>query len=131
MKTLPFLLLLAASLALAGCASSAKTDKPAKVDPRTINWSERVGIYTYDQALAELGRPMVTGESSEGRTAEWVLRRSPQMSFGFGVGGGSFGSHSGVGVGVGSSVSPPPHGENLRLIFDRDGKLKEWSKVKY
>ena len=128
MKTPPFLFLLSASLALAGCAASAKS---TKVDPKAINWSERVGTYTYEQALAELGRPAMTGESSEGRTAEWVLRRSPRMSFGFGVGGGSFGSHSGVGVGVGSSVSPPPHGENLRLTFDRDAKLKEWMMLKY
>jgi len=130
MKTLPCLVFLTAGLLMtAGCASS--SNKPAKVDPKTVNWSERVGTYTYDQAVGELGRPSIVGESSEGRTAEWVLRRSPRMSFGFGVGGGSFGSSSGVGVGVGSSVSPPPHGENLRLTFAPDGKLKAWSKVKY
>lgn len=132
MKTLSFLLLLVAALVLAGCASSSSgSTRPAKVDPRTINWSERIGAYTYDQALTELGKPAVVGESSGGKTAEWVLRRTPRMSFGFGVGGGSYGSGGGVGVGVGSGVSPPPHGENLRLTFDTDGKLKEWTKVKY
>jgi len=34
-------------------------------------------------------------------------------------------------VGVGSSVSPPPHGENLRLNFGADGILKQWTKVTY
>jgi hypothetical protein len=133
MRTLSSLLLLAASLALAGCASSSSsgTTKPAKVDPKTVNWSERIGAYTYDQAVGELGKPAIVGESSAGKTAEWVLSRSPRMSFGFGVGGGSYGSGGGVGVGVGSGVSPPPHGENLRLTFDPDGKLKEWTKVKY
>lgn len=137
MKTLSALLL-AASLAMAGCSSSssgtsqsAKRAKPVKVDPRKVDWSQRIGTYTVDQALAELGKPAMMGESSAGKTVEWVLRRSPQMSFGFGVGGGSYGSGGGVGVGVGSGVSPPPHGENLRLIFDAEGKLKEWTKVKY
>ena len=115
-------------LGLSGCASPSKT---AKVNQRDVNWIERVGTYTYEQALADLGRPAVIGEASDGTTAEWVVRRSPRMSFGFGVGGGSFGSRSGVGVGVGSSVSPPAHGENLRLKFDNNGKLKEWSWVKY
>ena len=126
---------MAASLALAGCASSssgtAKPPKPVKVDPKKVNWSEHIGTYTFDQALVELGKPALVGESSAGKTAEWVLRRSPQMSFGFGVGGGSYGGGGGVGVGVGSGISPPPHGESLRLIFDPEGKLKEWTKVKY
>ncbi len=139
MKMLPFLFL-AASLALAGCASSsssttdpkpAKPAKPVKVDPNKVNWSERIGTYSFDQALVELGKPAVVGESSGGKTAEWVLRRSPRMSFGFGVGGGSYGSGGGVGIGVGSGVSPPPHGESLRLTFDAAGKLKEWSKINY
>ena len=115
-------------LFLGGCASEPKSAKP---NPRTVNWSERVGTYTYDQALADLGKPAVIGESSDGKTAEWSLRRSPRVSFGLGVGSGSFGHHGGVGVGVGSTVSPPPSGENLRLKFDKDGKLKEWSKVTY
>ena len=122
------LLILAAALVLGGCASASK---PAKPNPKTINWSERVGTYTYDQALADLGKPVLIGESSDGKTAEWSLRRSPRVSSGLGLGTGSFGHHGGGGVGVGSSVTPPPSGENLRLKFDKDGKLKEWSKVTY
>jgi hypothetical protein len=70
-------------------------------------------------------------ESSEGKIAEWVLRRSPMVSFGFGFGTGGHGHHTTTGVGVGTSVSPPPSGEYLRLRFDKDGKLVEWTKVKY
>jgi hypothetical protein len=138
MKTYFVLFCLSASLVLAGCASSsssetetAKPAKPAKVDPKKVNWSEQIGTYTFDQALAELGKPAVASESSAGKTAEWVLHRSPQMSFGFGVGVGSYGSGGAAGVGVGSGFSPPPHGEYLRLIFGADGKLTEWTKVKY
>lgn len=110
-----------------GCSS---TSQARKADAK-IHWDERIGTYTYDQALTELGKPSVLSDSNEGRMAEWVLRRSPQMSFGFGVGAGSYGSHSSTGVGVGSSVTPPPSGEYLQLRFDPDGKLKSWNRVKY
>ena len=63
--------------------------------------------------------------------AEWVLRRSPMVSFGFGFGGAGYGHHTSTGVGVGTSVSPPPRGEYLRLRFDRDGKLTESARVRY
>ena len=109
-------------LAVAGCASH------PKVDPN-INWDTRIGSYTYDQALHELGRPDVVAESSAGRAVDWVTKQSPNMSFGIGVGSSVFGPHVGTGVGVGTSVSPPPHGEYLHLTFGPDGKLTSWSKV--
>jgi len=131
MKTSLVVTLSALLLTLAGCASSSGTKTSAKPDPKAITWSERIGNYTYQQALTDLGKPTVTGESAEGRTAEWMLSRSPQVSFGLGVGSGSYGRSSAVGVGVGTAVTPPPHGEYLRLQFDKEGKLKEWSRVKY
>lgn len=98
---------------------------------KEIDWGSRIGTYTYEEALAELGKPDVIGESSEGMIAEWVLRRSPMVSFGFGFGTGSHGHHSSTGVGVGTSVSPPPSGEYLHLRFDKDGILAEWTRVRY
>ncbi len=103
--------------------------------PRTmaenIDWKSRLGNYTFEDALAELGQPNVLGESNEGKTAEWVLERSPAVSFGFGFGTGSHGGHTSTGVGMGTTVSPPPSGEYLRLRFDQDDKLVEWTKVRY
>ena len=114
------------SVFLAGsCASGPKTNI------KEIDWGGRIGTYTYEEALAELGEPNVIGESSEGKIAEWVVRRSPMVSFGFGFGTGSYGHHSSTGVGMGTSVSPPPSGEYLHLRFDKDGKLAEWTKVRY
>jgi len=124
------LVAMVAVLGAAGCASKPKPNL-SKSEIEKINWSERIGSYTYEQALADLGRPAVSGESNEGRTAEWILKRSPQMSFGFGVGGGSYGSGGGVGVGAGTGFTPPPSGEYLRLKFDKADHLVEWSKVKY
>lgn len=119
------LLLIVLVFLAGGCVSGTKATL------KGIDWRSRIGTYTYEEALAELGEPNVMGESSEGKIAEWVLRRSPMVSFGFGFGTGGYGHHTSTGVGVGTSVSPPPRGEYLRLRFDRDGKLAEWTKVKY
>jgi hypothetical protein len=108
---------------IAGCAT-----RP-KVNPN-IDWNSRVGAYTFDQAVAEIGKPDAIADFPEGRVADWILKRSPNVSFGFGIGGGSFGPHVGTGVGVGTSVTPPPHGEYLRLIFDQENKLKAWTHAK-
>jgi hypothetical protein len=111
------------ALFLSSCAT-----RP-KVDPN-IDWNSRVGNYTFDQAVVELGKPDAVAESNEGRIADWVLKRGSNMSFGFGVGHSVFGPHVGTGVGVGTSVAPPPHGEYLRLVFDQQNKLKAWSRSK-
>ena len=108
---------------LAGCAT-----RP-RVDPN-IDWNSRVGNYTYGQAVAELGKPDAVSESSDGRVVDWILKRSPNVSFGFGVGHSVAGPHVGTGVGVGTSVSPPPHGEYLRLVFDPENKLRAWSRTR-
>lgn len=115
---------------LAGCASGPKP-RLSKGEIQKIDWSQRTGSYTWNEAVADLGRPAVTGEGADGRFGEWVLSRSPNVSFGFGVGSSSYGRSGGVGVGVGSSVTPPPSGEYLRLKFDKAGKLQEWSRVRY
>jgi hypothetical protein len=118
------ILFCAGSLAFFGCATKPKVDK-------NRDWNAYVGQYSYQQALEELGKPYVVGEQSDGsRFAEWILRRSPQMSFGFGVGGGSYGRGGGVGVGAGTSISPRPRGEYLRLEFGTNQMLRAWSKIK-
>lgn len=110
---------------MAGCASGLKE----KVNQ--IDWNSRIGQYTYADALAELGQPDLIGESSSGRTAEWVVQRRSEPSFGIGIGSGAIGPHTGVGVGVGSTIGGRPHGDYLQLTFDTTGQLREWSRVKY
>jgi hypothetical protein len=123
MKMTSFLLVV---VLLAGACASGR-----QATVKEIDWGSRIGSYTYEDALAELGKPDVIGESSEGKFAEWVLERSPNVAFSFGFGSGSFGHPTSTGVGVGTTVSPPPSGEYLHLRFDNEGKLAEWTRVKY
>ena len=111
MKT-NILLCLALSLLLPSCSS-----RP-KVDWNAVDWNGRIGHYTYDQALTELGKPSGVSESSEGRAAEWTIKRSSRMSLG-------------LGMGVGTTVSPKPRGEFMRLQFGPDAILKRWERVRY
>jgi hypothetical protein len=122
---LSWLLLMVMVLLAGSCASGPQGPV------RDIDWGSRIGAYTYGEALAELGEPNMISESSEGKIAEWVLRQSPGISFGFGFGGGGYGHHTSTGGGVGATVSPPPSGEYLRLRFDQNGRLAEWTKVRY
>jgi hypothetical protein len=97
-----------------GCSSTPKPD-----------WNQRVGSYTFDDAVRELGPPVSSIRLQDGSTvAEWFLKYGSQVSFGFGTsmygGGGA--------VGVGQTVTTPPKGHYLRLIFGPDGKLQRWEK---
>jgi hypothetical protein len=102
-------------LLFAGCQSTPKVD-----------WNSRIGTYTYDQAVAELGPPDKTAKLSDGRTvADWV-KHSHGGGLSFGVGTGFYGGHTAVGTGVGTSTGYPDR--VLRLTFGPDGKLTEVKK---
>ncbi len=122
MRARPFLLPaigLGVLLALSCITFSACTTTP-KVD-----WDSRIGTYTYDQAVAELGPPDKAAKLSDGSTvADWIKRSNSSFSFGFGTGMAS--SHSAVGVG--QTVNTTPGDKVLRLVFTPDNKLGSWSK---
>jgi len=108
-------LLALASLNFVGCKTTPKVD-----------WDNRVGNYTYDQAVTELGPPDKSAKLGDGNTiAEWITR-SRGGGFSFGVGTGMYGSHSSVGVG--QSVTTGSRDKVLRLIFSTENKLVSWSK---
>jgi hypothetical protein len=101
--------------ALGGCKSTPKVD-----------WNTRVGAYTYDQAVTELGPPDRATKLSDGKiVAEWIKHGSGG-GFSFGVGTSMSSGHGGVGVG--QSVGTGPRDHVLRLVFDTDNKLSSWSK---
>jgi len=65
-----------AALVVAGCATAPK-----------IDWTARMGHYTYNQAVAEFGRPDKTNQFAGGvTTADWLIERghvqpAPQSQF--------------------------------------------------
>jgi hypothetical protein len=106
-------LLLTALAVVAGCAT------------HQINWSARVGTYTYDQAIIDLGPPDKTAKLTTGQTvAEWISRYSYGGTTTV-VGGGYYGNPVGVGV----IHNPPAYRESkLRLTFSTNNILTNWVK---
>ena len=104
---------LAAAL-LAGCA----TTKP-------IDWNGRIGTYTFDQAVTELGPPDKQAKLSDGKTvAQWITHREGGTSFSIGT--GFFGGNTGFGVG--QTVGTGYGDRILTLTFTANNVLTAWSK---
>jgi hypothetical protein len=103
---------LAAAL-LVGCATTTQVD-----------WSSRVGNYTYDQAVAEYGSPTMQSQTNEGKVvAKWVTQPSAGASLNTGM------SHYGSTGFAGTQTAGPGHKARvLQLTFDAKGKLSDWSK---
>jgi hypothetical protein len=117
LRALALALLLVLGFVFAGCSSS----KPK------IDWNSRVGTYTYDQAVQQMGPPDKSAKLSDGRTvAQWITSHQSNGS-GLSVGTGFFGGGAGVGVsqGIGTGSS---YDHVLKLTFTVDGKLESWTK---
>jgi hypothetical protein len=108
-----FVAAMLAVFALAGCATTQK-----------IDWRARVGHYTYDQAVAEYGKPDDTAKSADGGTvADWMIDR-----------GGAVGSPGPRFAGPGGFAGPimPTMGRPyapryyMRLAFGPDGQLQDY-----
>ena len=99
-------LLLLAALLAAGCAT------------------HRVGSFTYDQAVVELGPPDKTAKLTDGQTvAEWISRySSPGL---VSVGGGYYPGSAGVSV---MQSSPSYYESKLLLTFGTNNVLAAWKK---
>jgi hypothetical protein len=94
-----------------------------------IDWNGRVGTYTYDQAVTDLGPPDRQAKLSDGKTvAEWITHRSGGSGLSIGTGFFSGGGGSGVGVGAGQSIGSGYSDKILKLTFDPGNKLVAWSK---
>jgi hypothetical protein len=92
---------------------------------KPVDWNSRVGNYTFDQAVTELGPPDKQAKLSDGKTvAEWITHRNGGS--GLSVGTGFYGG--GVGVGMSHSVGQGYRDRVLNLTFDADNKLASWSK---
>jgi hypothetical protein len=106
-----------ASLALACLLASCATWP-------NVDWDSRVGTFTYDQAIVELGPPDKHSKFMDGKTvASWVTRHSGGA---FSTGAGGYASHSAAAAS--QSVGDGNAERVLRLTFDGEGKLAAWSK---
>jgi hypothetical protein len=93
----------------AGCAT-------AKVD-----WNGRVGHYSYEQAVLEMGPADKQAKLADGViVAEWLVNRSSTYLYGI---PGPYGPYY---SGYVTSYTTPARW--LRLMFGADGQLKEWKK---
>ncbi len=94
-----------------------------------MDWNSRVGSYTYDQAVTELGPPDKQAKLDDGKTvAEWITHHGGGSGLSFGTGFFSGGGGSGMGVGVGQSIGTGPGDKTLKLTFGTNNVLTAWSK---
>ena len=97
-------------LLLVGCASTKQT------------WNARIGQFTFDQAVLELGPPDKSANLEDGtRVAEWLTVR--------GHAGRSMVTGYGYYPATAVWFEPAAPDMFLRLTFGPDGKLKEWRRV--
>lgn len=98
-------MLSAAVILLAACATGPK-----------VNWESRVGSYTYDQAVIELGPPDKSAKLTDGtQVSEWLTSRGRQTGYV---------THGGWRSGwfqVNDHIAPDYF---LRLTFDSNGTLQ-------
>ena len=110
-----WLALMLAALALAGCVT------------QKIDWSARVGNYTYDQAVMELGPPDKSAKLTDGTVvADWLTHHAqtivaPEPYF------APPGCYFGPLTPMRTETCVPA--QYLRLTFGADGKLKTWKEV--
>jgi hypothetical protein len=112
MKRLALALL--ATLLFAGCVT------------QKVDWQARVGQYTHDQAILDLGPPDKSAKLSDGTIVdEWLTQAgrtivAPEPYF---LGPGCY-----FGPAVPSYTETYVPSYYLRLTFTPDGKLKAWKK---
>ena len=102
--------LLCVALLFAGCASG-----------KQVDWNSRIGTYTFDQAVLELGPPDKQAELSDGTlVAEWETAR------GYYIPGRPIAGRYRDPVFYSPDMSSPSW--FLRLFFDKDKRLTDSKK---
>ena len=104
------------ALLLAGCATN------------RVDWNGRIGNYTYDQAVVELGPPDKQTKLTDNQTvAEWISRYNTGGSTvgTVGMGTGFYRGAGGVSV---IQTAPNYYESKLILTFSTNHVLTAWSK---
>ena len=101
---------------LAGCVTGPK-----------IDWNTRVGSYTHDAAVTELGPPDKSAKLTDGTVVEeWLISRSGGQGRVL-IGPPPY-AYSGYSYPAYALDSYPSYEWFLRLTFGPDGTLKSWKK---
>ncbi|MBU6408888.1 MAG: hypothetical protein KGR98_00745 [Verrucomicrobia bacterium] len=99
---------------LSGCATDTSVD-----------WDARIGSYTCDQAMSELGPPDRKSVLAGGEiVAEWYPRPVGETGCGIGTGFSAGATSAGFGETTGTEEGDPA----LILTFTPGGHLPSWSK---
>jgi hypothetical protein len=111
LRWMPFIVL---AVFVMGCRTTPKVD-----------WAGRIGSYTYDQAVLDLGPPERSAKLTDGTVvAEWLTRRGhlqTYMTYGYGWPYGWYPSCP-------TFIDTYWPDYFLRLTFGSDGRLKAWQK---
>ena len=87
--------------------------------PVAVDWNSRVGTYTYDQCVAELGLPDKENTLSDGKIAyQWITLHGGTRI----LNNGSYGG-SADGMGAAQPMVQTYRDHVLELTFDKNGKL--------
>jgi len=116
MKTMGCLLMIVALGLAGGCSTTPRVD-----------WDSRIGNYTYDQAVSQLGQPAHHEAKADGtQSDEWLTQRGNPGSVGIGMDGGYV--RPGLIEGPIAQGTPRTPDRYLRLTFGPDGKLTQWQR---
>lgn len=117
-KVIPILCLFLVPLLFSGCTTTPKAD-----------WNTRIGNYTYDQAVLEMGPPDKVAPLTDGsKVADWLVSRG--ISEGFAPAFGPYPAYPYFYGPPSTYYSSMPSPDTfLRLTFGPDGKLFSWKKV--
>jgi hypothetical protein len=88
------------------------------------DWDSRVGNYTFDQAVTELGQPSKQVKFDDGKFAvQWItLHGGDGLYVGGGYGSGNYG------MGASQTMAQSYKDHVLELTFGPDNKLVSWAK---
>jgi hypothetical protein len=89
-----------------------------------INWAGRIGNYSFDQAIVDMGPPDKQAKLSDGRVvAEWITRYHGGGTVM--LGGGFYSRPGGLGF---VETTPSDYESKLRLTFSTNNVLAGWSR---
>ena len=89
-----------------------------------VDWDSRIGHYTYDQAVTDLGPPDRQARLSDGKAVyKWFVQ--PPVTPRFNSGMSYYGNN---GFGANQTIGASYNSQMLQLTFDSNGKLTAWSR---